>query len=393
MGHLRDVLARLTTADIAYIVVVGIAYLVATIFATTGHGVGPDRMMILAERALQGRLDDPSFANTVDSVALGGRYYIAVGPLQFIPYLPLVPFEALHGVARYVVSIVPGLLAAWLALPVARAYGASGRNAYWVACFTAFGTLLFWVSTLGNMYYLAHAESFLALTCFVLEWAGRRRPGLLGLALAVSFLARPTTILAALPFGVYLVWRERDWLRRSVLFGVPLAIAILGYGLYNLARFGSPLESGYAISTLLSKILIDRRALGVFSIRQVAHNVRLALLTPFGLKAAFPYLVPDKFGLSMLLVSPGLLVALRAGFRTPQVRLLWAAAAIVAVPVFLYYGGGVVQYGFRYSLDFTPFLIPLIAVAVRDRLGWLERALFVFSAASVIFGIIWEVTR
>jgi len=63
------------------------------------------------------------------------------------------------------------------------------------------------------------------------------------------------------------------------------------------------------------------------------------------------------------------------------------------VPALLYYGGGFLQYGFRYSLDFTPFLIPLVAMGVSTRFGWLERALFAFSAASVTFGIVWLITR
>jgi hypothetical protein len=91
----------------------------------------------------------------------------------------------------------------------------------------------------------------------------------------------------------------------------------------------------------------------------------------------------------MLLVSPGLLTCIRAGFGPPA-RVLWAAAGLVAIPVFLYYGGGYVQYGFRYSLDFTPFLVALTAMATGRRFGLLERSLFVFSGLSVAFGIAWH---
>jgi len=90
-----------------------------------------------------------------------------------------------------VTGLLFGLPAAWLALPLARAYGARGVAAYWIAAFTAFGSLLFWVSVFGNVYLLAHAESFLALTLFLIEWAGKRRPALLGVCLGASFLARP----------------------------------------------------------------------------------------------------------------------------------------------------------------------------------------------------------
>lgn len=380
----------MSRGDILFAMGVAIAYVVATCLAATAYHLTPDRMMVLAERILQGRLDDPTFAHTVDSVALDGRYYVAVGPLQVLPYLPFVPLAPFHGVARYVVSLIPGLVAAWLALPLARAYGTRDATAYWVAAFTAFGTLLFYVSVFGDMYYLAHAESFLALELFLLEWAGRRRPAVLGALLAASFLARPTTILACIPFGLALLWRRPAWARTAFTFGAPLGIAIVAFGVYNAARFGSPLESGYAPSLLFNAALIDRRSHGVFSISQVPENVRLALLALPRLRPSLPFVVPDGYGMSMLLVSPGLLVAARAGIRPQAQRLMWAASALVAIPVLLYYGGGYVQYGFRYSLDFTPFLVVLVALAARRHFGRLERCLFIASAASVTFGVLWH---
>lgn len=384
------VLHRLSRGDMLFVAGVAIAYGLMTCLGAAAYHLAPDRMMVLAERIFQGRLDDPAFAHTVDTVAVGGRYYVAVGPLQVIPYLPFVPLGFLHGVARYAASLIPGLLAAWLALPLARAYGPRDATAYWVAGFTAFGTLLFYVAVFGDMYYLAHAESFLALELFLLEWAGRRRPAVLGVLIAVSFLARPTTILASIPFGLTLVWRSRTWLRTAVLFGAPIGISIAALGIYNAARFGSPLETGYAISLLFNPSLIARRLNGVFSFAQVPENLRLAVLALPRLKGSFPFVVPDPSGMSMLLVSPGLLVAARAGIRAPTQRVLWIAAALVAIPVLLYYGGGFVQYGFRYSLDFTPFLVALVALGARQHFGRLERFLFIVSGASVTFGILWH---
>ena len=390
MSRINPARLGLSRHDAFYMIGVAVAYALATCLGAAAYHLVPDRMIVLAERIFQGRLDDPIFAGTVDSVVVNGRYFVAVGPMQVIPYLPFVPFDLFHGAARYLVSFAPGLAAAWLALPLARAYGRRDASSYWVAAFTAFGTLLFYVAVFGDLYYLAHAESFLALELFLLEWAGRRRPALLGLLVALSFLARPTTILAAVPFGLALVWRHGRWLRTAVVFATPMVMAVVASGVYNALRFGSPLESGYGISLLVNPSLMARRALGVFSIQQVPENLRLALLSAPQLRRSVPFVVPDKFGMSMLLVSPGLFAAVRAGFRSPTQRLLWIASALVAVPVFLYYGGGYVQYGFRYSLDFTPFLVALVALGTRQRFGRLERFLFIASAASVCFGIIWH---
>jgi hypothetical protein len=376
--------------DLAFFLGVAILYVGAASLIAVNRDLEPDRMMVLAQRILQGRLDSPTFATTVDSVAQAGRYYLAVGPLHVFPYVPLAPFPALHGAASFIVTLAFGLPAAWLALPLARAYGARGATAYWVAVFIAFGTLLSYVAVSGNMYYLAHAESFLALELFLIEWVRRRRPAMLSTLLAVSFLARPTTILAALPFGLMLLWQNRSWLRAAVSFAAPLACAVALYGAFNYARFGSPLESGYAISLLSEPSLILRRAQGIFSIDQAPENLRLALLALPKVMESFPFVLPDKHGLSMLLVSPGLLVAFHAGVGPPIQRLLWITAGLVAVPVFLYYGGGYIQYGFRYSLDFTPFLAALVAIGASKRFGKVEAFLFIASALSVTYGIFWQ---
>jgi len=163
------------------------------------------------------------------------------------------------------------------------------------------------------------------------------------------------------------------------------------YCWFNWVRFGSPLESGYSISYISQPSLVDRRAIGLFSIRQVPENLRLALLALPGTMDNFPFFVPSRWGMSMLLVSPALLTSAWAGFRDRTAQLLWIAAALVAVPVFLYYGGGFVQYGFRYSLDFTPFLVALMAIGSRRWVGWPERLLVVASIGSVYFGVLWGI--
>ena len=384
---------RLSRGDVLFALAVLGAYLVATALAIQWRHFFPDRMMIIAERALSGHLDSDALKGTIDTVEIGGRYYLALGPLQLLAYIPFAAVPDLQLVGGYVTGLLFGIPAAWLALPLARAYGARGAAAYWIAAFAAFGSLLFWASVFGNVYNLAHAESFLALTLFLIEWAGKRRPVLLGVSLGVSFLARPTTILAAIPFGLYLIWTRRRELRAmarsAVAFALPIAGAIAFYGWFNWVRFGSPFESGYGISLLTIQSLQERRAQGLFSIVQIPENVRLSLLQLPDRISQFPFFSASPYGMSMALVSPALVTSLWAGFRDRTARLLWVATVLVAVPVFLFYGGGFVQYGFRYSLDLTPFLVALMAIGSHRWIGWPERLLVLASIGSVIAGICW----
>jgi hypothetical protein len=81
------------------------------------------------------------------------------------------------------------------------------------------------------------------------------------------------------------------------------------------------------------------------------------------LTGTFPFFQPDGLGMSIFITSPGLLYAVRAPWRTSRVWWLAGAALIVLIPTLLYYGGGWLQYGYRYALDSIPFVWAMCALA------------------------------
>ena len=89
--------------------------------------------------------------------------------------------------------------------------------------------------------------------------------------------------------------------------------------------------------------------------------------------------------------SPGLLFALRADWRRPQAWLLAAATILVLIPTLLYYGGGWLQYGYRYFLDSVPFVIALcgLAAVVRGGIGWGWKVLILVGIAVMGIGVYW----
>ena len=95
--------------------------------------------------------------------------------------------------------------------------------------------------------------------------------------------------------------------------------------------------------------------------------------------ATFPFFLPDGLGLSIFLTSPGLLFAVRADWRARRAWLLLGATIAVLIPTLLYYGGGWLQFGYRYFLDSVPFVIALCGLAAvhrgtrRDGLACVDR--------------------
>ena len=87
----------------------------------------------------------------------------------------------------------------------------------------------------------------------------------------------------------------------GMLLAIGLAPAVGGFFLYNVLRFGSPLESGYALATLPDWLEAQRK-LGLFSIAPLTYAlvtvawrpIRTAagwLLLPMGQRALFAYAV------------------------------------------------------------------------------------------------------
>ena len=176
-----------------------------------------------------------------------------------------------------------------------------------------------------------------------------------------------------------------------------IAPAVLFALWYNAARFGSPLESGYALASLPPFLEAERQQ-GLFSVSHLSMNLDYLFthLPTFFVTAPngeVQWLIPprpDGLGMSILLTSPGLILALRADWRSKVVVALGLTAVAVLVPSLLYYGGGWLQYGYRYALDSMPFVMALIGLAVARRgLPWWGIALIVFGVGVNLLGVYW----
>ncbi|MEP6638016.1 MAG: hypothetical protein ABJC39_01585 [Chloroflexota bacterium] len=384
-------------ADLVWLLIVAVLYVACTaaVAANTHSAGNRDRAMRVALQIASGRLDSGLKPGTLDTATEPGGTFLVISPLPIVPYLLFVPIEAAWGASRWIVSCVLGVAAAWLMLPLARRYGPGGSTTRWLAVLGAFGTLLWTQSISGNFYYLAHVEAMLFTLGALIEWGGRRRPWVIALGIGLAGLARPTVLLAAIPLGIGLLMGARDRWRTAVAFGIPVLAVVGVTAFYNAARFGSPLETGYGISTLSNKTLIEARAKGVFSLRHVADNLHTLFVQGFSFRGhPLPHPVPSSYGHSILLTTPALLIALWTGIRSRTAVVLWSSAFLIAIPLLLYYGGGGFwTYGYRYALDVTPFLLALVAMGARRHFGAIEKVLIVLSVVFVGYGALWAITH
>jgi hypothetical protein len=241
-----------------------------------------------------------------------------------------------------------------------------------------FSTQIWWVATRGGVWHTGHLiATILTLGCLLELWGGRRA-WLIGLMAGAAFLTRAPLAFAVPVYALFLAdgWRPREWPWRDwVWLALGVLPSVVFFFWYNWARFGTPLESGYALASLPEFLEIQRQQ-GLFALAHVGMNLDyLFLKLPQAIPKP-PWFYPDGFGMSVFFTSPGLLMAVGADWRDRRAWLLLLAAAAVLVPTLLYYGGGWLQYGYRYFLDSIPFIVALCALAVArwgriPLIGWL----------------------
>ena len=368
----------------------------------------------LADAFLHGRTWLPVPLGPNDVIPIDGRYYVPFAPFPAIALMPLV---ALIGpvTADHLESGINAILAG---AGVGMCWWLLGRvgikrvsDKVWLSALFGFSTQMLWVTTRGGVWHTGQLIATLLTFACLIELFGRQRAWLIGLCAGAAFLTRAPLAFAIPVYAVWIAWpsdrrpvavdgdpepsfitqvREILPWRRWTVFALALVPSILFFFAYNQVRFGSPLESGYALATL-PDWLEQQRQIGLFSIRHIPMNIDYFLLHLPRFMTTWPFLRPDGLGMSVLLTSPGLLFALRADWRRPQAWFLAAATILVLIPTLLYYGGGWLQYGYRYFLDSVPFVMALCGLAAvhQGRIGWGWMALIAFGTVVMAFGVYW----
>ncbi len=173
---------------------------------------------------------------------------------------------------------------------------------------------------------------------------------------------------------------------------------------YNFARFGNIFDEGYfdvyrrylnlAIPYSFYRLLVPVSFphFGYMDIRNIPLHLYTLFLMPPEILAKFPFIRPSPYGLSILITSPLFLYALRAKWREKLVKASWLAIGLTSIPIFLHFSQGWVQFGYRFLLDFAPFLLILTALGIKNKITPFKVFLLLFSISINYWGIYWGKT-
>jgi hypothetical protein len=335
----------------------------------------------LAESLLAGRLDFVQMPGISwdDTALFDGAYYWPLGAFPSVLLMPLVFISGLfdvefsQGYLVFPLAIWTFLLVVWLA----KKFGREGAERIWIALAFVGSSSYLAIALVPWSWHLAHIVAVWLLLIAIHEYLGQRRWAFIGLILGLIYASRPTAALSILFFSGALL--GGDYSRRTKImnnmhfFGCFLTIALLVMW-YNAARFGSPFENGYNYQVGVKP---DGPLIGPWNI---PTNLRVFLIgLPIQIDG-FPFFAADPFGMSVLVVSPWLLLV-RPQRWNWQDSLLMGNMVVVILFLLCWWSTGSNQMGYRFSLDFLPLLFWLL---LRTNAIWVHRLFKIAVSVSVL---------
>jgi hypothetical protein len=391
------------------------AYSLSNIGNITSHSPY-NHYPLLADALLHGRASLDSFPGFHDVSTYQDKIYIAQPPL---PAFLMLPFVLVYGKEfnDIIFTIILGAINCMLVYSMVLRLNNSLSNfkfsrafAFFITLLFGFGTVHWEVTVRGTVWHTANIVTVLFVLLSVREALGKRRYALMGTFLALAVLARPSVVWA-IPFFVVLAVKDhlakkqvKAFFFKAAFFAIPFVCMGIFLGLWNWTRFGSPLDFGFAYMNHAEHLKANLAKYGTLNLYYLPINLNIAFLLFARITKVFPYLIPSPEGMAIQYTSPFFLylfaplvffvakritdIKMKLSCNTEIVIGSVLAVVCTAIPLLLYFNTGWVQFGYRYLLDYIPFLMILLAYAMRGKISPLGIGLGVLAFIVNLYGMI-----
>lgn len=224
---------------------------------------------------------------------------------------------------------------------------------------------------IGSGWYFSQMCGLLFLWVALLLLVKKNSLLLVSTCVGLAYLSR-YPLLLTFPFFAYMT-RERWYpekriaVRQLLPLLIPFASIVTLSLLYNLVRYQTPAHYGYTIYEARRYNAALEYPYGSYSVMYVPRILSAMLFSMPKLNVHFPYIIPNDYAMALWLVFPAVFIVFFASIQRDIVFASWVTILLL-LPVALFHGGvGMTQFGFRYALDYMPFLFILIGYAIREK--------------------------
>lgn len=335
-----------------------------------------------------------------DSVTYGGHYYWPLGPFpSILLMIPVFLFEKINlfFYQGYLNFLLSGVIF-WLVYIISKKIGFTGRARVWLGFTFIAASSVLGTSLISSSWYIAHTVTLVLILLALYEYYSTRRYYLIGIYFGLVAMTRLTAGLGIIFFILTILFLEKTNLsikaKKLFQLSLPFIISLGLLMLYNNMRFNDLFEQGYS-SQIISGILANNRDFGLLNLIHLPGNLYYLFLSgplPVFLNSdvkilKFPFIAMNPWGMSILLTSPYLAYLFFHRYKDRLAILLWITILVIAIPLLLYYGIGYNQFGYRYALDFWPFLFLLFMLTYKQNNSELSLRIKILFLVSAFFNL------
>jgi len=357
-------------------------------FSTSGGNTPYNHFVLLADAFLKGNFFVEGIYPWIEKAPLDETRFFIVNPPM--PAILLIPFVKIWGLTfpqqlfAHLIGIGLTISTFLLSLKIKN----DSKLAIWSALLIGLGSIVWFLSTVGSVWYLGQITSALFLTLAIIEILGKKRPVLLGILLGATYLSRIHLALT-FPIFAFLIWRENKKFIPLILFSIPILMFIGFDFFYNFSRYGTIFNRGYfLIPGTQSEPWFSK---GIMHPSYIIEDLKIAFLAMPKFISEFPYIRPSWAGMAIWLTTPAFIFSFWAGIKKQIVKLFWLCIGLVFTIVGLHGGTGFAQFGYRFAVDFYPFLTYLTILGVANQKGprWYHWFFLVFGIIVNLWGVLW----
>lgn len=357
----------------------------------TSPGKTPfDYFTRLSDSFLQGKLyltENPPWLSELIP-AKPDKFFVVYPPM---PAILLLPFTFLFG-TKFQQQYLAHLLGAGfvvLTMLIARTIKHDRKIVIWIGLLAGFGNIVWFLASVGSSWYLGQVSAAFFLSFALYESLNKKRPVFVGMFLGAAFLSRIHTIVS-FPVFLYLL-KNKNWFKNYFRLGIGAVPFILFNFIYNFLRFEVIWDKAYFILPgVLNELDKPWFIKGVTNIAYIPDNLRAAFWSfPIFLKHP-PYIEPSWAGLAIWITTPVFVFAFFSPIKKRLTQFLWLSIISVFAIVASHGGTGWAQFGYRFAVDFYPFLFLLTIMGVnKTGLKTIHWILLFVSIIVNLWGVLW----
>ncbi len=336
-----------------------------------------------AKSFLEGRFDISQYRH--DVAIFKDKYYVPFPPFPTVLLLPFVFFLGVKFTNTVVIGAALSVASFVILKRILGRLNIEPEAALWILA-AFFGGTAYWFCLVRSthVWFFSHIVAVTCIFMAINEVLGKGRGLLAGTFLGMAFLSRQLAIYSAI-FLLVLLWhrpefqQKRDRVSNLIKFLVPVALSVGLYFVYNWLRFENIWDTGYTyiyagkdyLSAGRPDLFLKSRVeqYGLFHPIYIPFNFIHMFVQGFRIEFTSPdYLGAIRmhpFGTSLTFASPFVFAAFMAKWKKSYLWAAWISIGLTVTHILFYHTNGWRQVNaYRYSLDFLPILILLVAIGL-----------------------------